>query len=94
MQDISFSKPLFGSYAETLGPTASAAVNRSLSMRYYFIEKEHFNHLIMKPSLVSPPNQSNFGLRPDKPLRLDLCPRLRFTHELHAIGKSWGGATK
>ena len=46
MQDFSYSKPLFGGYAPLFGATASAVVNRSLPMRYHFIDNDHFMSLV------------------------------------------------
>jgi hypothetical protein len=46
MRDFSSSKPLFGGYAALFGPIASAVVNRSLPMRYHFIDNDHFISLV------------------------------------------------
>jgi hypothetical protein len=51
MRDFSSSKPLFGQYAEIFGPVASKVVNRSLAMRYHFIDNDHFLDLVRKEVL-------------------------------------------
>lgn len=51
MRDFSSSKPLFGGYATLFGPVASAVVNRSLPMRYHFIDNDHFMSLVREKVL-------------------------------------------
>lgn len=51
MRDFSSSKPLFGAYATLIGPVATAVVNRSLPMRYHFIDNDHFMSLVQEKVL-------------------------------------------